>query len=291
MMKRINTLTQIILCAALLFLQFQSQAMDNEQQNIAGSIYKGITNSSAMGFNTIKNIVKVKILDPLLILAAFSGNTKTVGWLLKFGSNVGPQENTGRTALMAATWPGYTETMKTLINAGADVDAQNKEGWTALMGAAKRGLTKCLQILINARADLNAQDSITGRTALMWAADHDHTECVQILTNAGADPNIQNRHGDTILMLAAYYDNTDAAKVLIFNGANPTIRDNDGKTADDYTRNEHIREMLHNPQEYIRQHPKEFESIYHKDCKYKLDQLKKNQNIALTLRNREIGRR
>ncbi len=98
MMRRINKSMQIILCATLLFSAVPSQAMG--RQSIAGSIYKSVTNCSAMLFNAIKDhpkiaftcaagagvalsyglyrLAKVKFLNPKLISAATKGDAKTV---------------------------------------------------------------------------------------------------------------------------------------------------------------------------------------------------------------------
>ena len=252
MMKRINKLTQIILCAILLFSAVPSQAMGNGLQNIAGSTYKSVINASAMLFNAIKDhpkialactagaalsygsypLVKVKFLNPKLISAAADkSNVKTVRWLLRLGANVNHQANNGVTALMQAAIKGNIEIIKTLIFAGANVNAKDDSGWTALMWAAGNGHTEVISILINAGADVNTSDN-EGWTPLIAAIVNNRTKkVIPILINAGANVNAKDNNGGTALMHAAANGRTKVIPILINADADVNASDNNGGTA------------------------------------------------------------
>ena len=94
-------------------------------------------------------------------------------------------------ALCVAAESGHTGCLQYLIATGADVNNVTAFGKTTLLDAASKGNTKCVKLLLEAGADVN-RANVCGDTPLIKAVGNGNAECVQDLLKAGADVNIVN---------------------------------------------------------------------------------------------------
>jgi ankyrin repeat protein len=112
-----------------------------------------------------------KNLDDRLLVAGFTGDTRTVRLLLAAGARVRADSDY---ALRAAASNGHTETVQVLLASGANVHANDEH---ALFLAADTGHAKTVKVLLAAGADVHTGNDY----ALRWAALNGHTETVQVL--------------------------------------------------------------------------------------------------------------
>jgi hypothetical protein len=90
-----------------------------------------------------------KKLDPEIIEAARSENTKAVLELIRKGTDVNSRDDMGRTALMEVALNGCIELAATLLDNGADVSLRNINGYSALELAIESGVIKIVEMLVD----------------------------------------------------------------------------------------------------------------------------------------------
>jgi uncharacterized protein len=129
--------------------------------------------------------------DPVLLLAARSGNAATVDLLLASRAKVNIRNKYGDSPLMVAALNGYLGIVKNLRARGAEV---NGPGWTALIFAATGGHDDIVRYLLAEGADVNAA-SPNGTTALMMAARESRNSTVELLLARGANAAGRNQGG------------------------------------------------------------------------------------------------
>jgi ankyrin repeat protein len=188
-----------------------------------------------------------------LYIAAESGSSSTVKFLIAAGSDVNAKANKGTTALMAAAEYGRADSIDILIASGAAVDAKDNKGWTALMFATRLidpllsrdehgafhvdpdySPDRTISALIAAGADMKMTDE-NGATALIGARCYN---CVKLLIAQGADVNVRDHSGRTAIMWMASppgdpvggYGDPRIVKLLVGGGADINARDSDGRT-------------------------------------------------------------
>jgi ankyrin repeat protein len=136
------------------------------------------------------------------------------------------------TALMMAAKSGNEKSVSLLLKAGArkHIDAKNNWGSTALIEAAINGNAKSVQALIAAGANVNMGTYeggsygdtqwylySKGLTALMLASTSD---AVKALIAAGADVNIKDSDGNNAIYYQCFfYRNTETIAALIKAGS------------------------------------------------------------------------
>ena len=84
---------------------------------------------------------------PVIVLAGFNGNRRTVRTLLAAGADVNAVDATGTSALIAASALGHAEVVDLLLAAGADVNLKDSGGKSALARATLRGHTRVAEAL------------------------------------------------------------------------------------------------------------------------------------------------
>ncbi|XP_065574903.1 putative ankyrin repeat protein RF_1087 [Artemia franciscana] len=102
----------------------------------------------------------------------------------------------GETLLHLAAWTGHTRTVEYLLQSGADVNVKNENGTSPLHFAALNGNTQTVECLFKSGTDVNIRNNY-GNTPLYLAAWEGHTEPVEYLIQSGADVNIRNNYGET----------------------------------------------------------------------------------------------
>ena len=156
-------------------------------------------------FSTNSPILKKRLRDLELRLAASKGNIETVKQLLAAGRDVNAKNNKGETPLHGAAKEGHKEIAELLITKGADVNARDEYGYTPLFmrlpfGAAA-GHKEIIELLNAKGADVNARGKY-GLTPLHWAVFGKYKETAKLLIAKDADVNALSNKGDAPLDLA-----------------------------------------------------------------------------------------
>ncbi|CAK9209241.1 unnamed protein product [Sphagnum troendelagicum] len=119
-------------------------------------------------------------------VAAQYGHTALLYYLItKWGAEVDPLDNDGRSPLHWAAYKGFSDCVRLLLFMDAHLGRADKEGCTPLHWAAMRGNLEACTVLVQAGslADLLATDS-TGCTAVQLASDKGHRHVAFFLKNA-----------------------------------------------------------------------------------------------------------
>jgi ankyrin repeat protein len=137
--------------------------------------------------------------DDLLSIAAASGNTADVEFLLDDGVDVNHRLSNGATALVMASWNGHRKTVEALLARGAAINVQAETGETALFLASMNNHRETVEVLLAKGAALDMQTNKGGATALIIASYQGHTQIVATLLAAGANTEVQLRNGKTAI--------------------------------------------------------------------------------------------
>ncbi len=173
-------------------------------------------------------------------MAAMSGHTEMLDFLLSEGIPIDSLDALGTSALMLAARNGHTLTVDMLLRTGAQVNLASwanpddrsmwyphPAGRTALMMAQRTNIA-VLRRLLEAGADFGATDE-AGNTALVYAVRGGDAAAVSLLLEAGAPVNEGNREGATPLIEATF--SPDVLRLLLDAGADVNTRSGTGETA------------------------------------------------------------
>eukprot|EP00282_Hemiselmis_andersenii_P014734 CAMPEP_0114153258 /NCGR_PEP_ID=MMETSP0043_2-20121206/24252_1 /TAXON_ID=464988 /ORGANISM="Hemiselmis andersenii, Strain CCMP644" /LENGTH=171 /DNA_ID=CAMNT_0001248267 /DNA_START=144 /DNA_END=655 /DNA_ORIENTATION=- len=121
----------------------------------------------------------------------------------------------------------------------------DETGNTPIVWASDAGHAKAAELLVKAGVDVNHRGFL-GNTALARAARGGHVECVAALVAApGIDPNICNDKKQYPLHFAAFKKKADCVRALLDSGkCDLTVQDRKGRTPDQDTSDEAIRDMI-----------------------------------------------
>ena len=154
-----------------------------------------------------------------LLFAARHGDVDSAQILLGAGANVNETAPDGISVLVLAAHSGHTKLVAFLLDHGADVNAADV-GYTALSAAVLRGDLKMITTLLAHGADPNARltkgtrvprdtnrwvlsSYLAGATPFLLAAKYAEPEIMRVLVSNGADPLLATNDGTTPLMMAA----------------------------------------------------------------------------------------
>ena len=142
--------------------------------------------------------------DTALMFAARVGDLASAKLLVSAGANVNDEDAWGVSAVVLAAHSGFTELVEFLLEKGANVNA-DKAGFTALHEAIMRRDEKLVTILLDHGADANApvrtwtpmrrssrdfnfEPELVGATPFWLAARFTEPEVMSLLVKHGADP-------------------------------------------------------------------------------------------------------
>lgn len=166
-----------------------------------------------------------------LHIAAISGHSGIVSYLVSNKAVLSVQDSAGSTPLHEAVRYGRADIVKTLLDGGADVNAKDRLGKTPILLIIPRPSQKQIyQILIEKKADVSAKDSF-GDTPLHNATlNASDEEILEMLIKNGASCNERNKQGVTPLAIAV--ERADSKQIVFFakQGADINARDNKGQT-------------------------------------------------------------
>lgn len=192
-----------------------------------------------------------------LHLAAFSGSTKCIKWLINQGCDInlitdqltalhyavlgnspeavkvllGAGCLVSDTTLHSAVRSNSPECLKILLSQGANPDTLDFHGLSPLHIAADRGYLQIAKLLLNApKININLPTKEKGNTALHFSAEAGNIEIVTLLLKKGADEAFRNKKGQIPLHLAARSQNSDCVEVLLKAGSGINSKDNENRT-------------------------------------------------------------
>jgi uncharacterized protein len=167
----------------------------------------------------------IRLVDggTMLHLAAASGQTLVLEYLLRNGLEVNVVTAAAWTPVILAAKNGHTAAVQTLLEHGASTTAVLEGGENALMIAVKQGHTGVAQLLLsttssNQTVDVDAEND-EGRTALHMAACTDRADLAALLLQHGAAVNACNDQGFTPLLVASAASSAELVQLLLDAGA------------------------------------------------------------------------
>jgi len=183
--------------------------------------------------NDRSKIYTIEDGETLLHIAADSGYTDIVQYLVFQGADVNSKAESGDTPLHNAVGigNGNIEIAKYLVSQGAKVNTQNTFFFqTPLHRACYIKNIEIVKYLVSQGANVTIKDK-SGETPLHIAAKSGHIETVKYLVSQGADINIINNYSETPLFLATRSAEIGIVMYLISQGADVNIESNSGETA------------------------------------------------------------
>lgn len=148
-----------------------------------------------------------------LIIAATTGDIRTVKRALRRGDNPDTHNRFGSTALHGASAGGFEDVVRALLVNEADPNATSGHGATPLIFAARNGHDPVVALLVNAGARIDERDD-AGKSALLHAAEHGHSSVIALLARQGADPELGDAAGNTPLMVANRFQHEEVVVLL-----------------------------------------------------------------------------
>lgn len=131
--------------------------------------------------------------------ASVSGKLPVVKCLIRLGSSINAQSDTGSTPVRSACFMTNMEIVKYLVEHGADIKKTNYNGGTCLINSVQS--VQLCSYLISKDVDVNAKD-IQEKNALHYAIQEHRLETTKLLLDKGADPFSKSQNGDDALTTA-----------------------------------------------------------------------------------------
>ncbi|XP_020010675.2 LOW QUALITY PROTEIN: transient receptor potential cation channel subfamily A member 1 [Castor canadensis] len=172
--------------------------------------------------------------------AAFSGATKCMELILKYGEKCGYSRqshinfvnNKKASPLHLAVQSGDLEMIKMCLDNGAHIDLKENGKCMALHFAATQGATEIVKLMISSYSGssdiVNAVDG-NHETLLHRASLFDHHDLADYLISVGADINITDSEGRSPLILATASASWNIVNLLLSKGAKVDIKDHLGR--------------------------------------------------------------
>ncbi|MCF6776219.1 ankyrin repeat domain-containing protein [Thiotrichales bacterium 19X7-9] len=168
-----------------------------------------------------------------LLVAAESGQTDKVEYLIANKADVDAEDNYAQTALHWACYNGHLEVVKILLACGANVNSVDINNNTPLHCAVKN--EDIIELLLQYGADISIKNA-EGHTAdqltdyfdirqdeinseLLIAAESGQTDKVEYLIANKADVDVEDNYAQTALHWACYNGHLEVVKILLACGA------------------------------------------------------------------------
>ncbi|XP_071890524.1 uncharacterized protein [Anas platyrhynchos] len=177
-----------------------------------------------------------------LHFACANGHVDVVQFLLRKKCKLNPRDNRKNTPLMKAVVHKQEGCVVLLLEHGADPNVTNHRGNTALHLAVHAGSVSVAGILLQHNARIDAQNEM-GCTPLALAVSCSRKEMIEFLLEKGANVNARDRSGRSICAIAAVAGDTDMIRLLLRHGADPFKKDFTGKSAKDYFKEHHNKDL------------------------------------------------
>ncbi|KAI9663972.1 MAG: Ankyrin-2 [Bathelium mastoideum] len=231
-------------------------ALRSKEQDYHSAVFEAVTERD----NMIPKLRGILRDDPSAIfasnttgqtalhLAASTGDADLVGYLIRNGSRINPDDDEGRTPLHNGAQSGSYGVVRALLAGGGDPlakDAQghtprdlcdpssllnwpltygvnlefkNEKGYTAIFHFTEQGDYSAVQTLLDQNADIETIGR-RNRTPLLEAAEQGNVEIVQLLLSRGASVHKRDVRNGTPLLVAGYYGYTRLGELFLDYGA------------------------------------------------------------------------
>lgn len=165
--------------------------------------------------------------ETALMLAARTGNTSLLNYLIGLGIEMEAENSDGETALFYALEADDNAAFSFLVNNNADISHITNDKSTLLIKAAKEEQTEAMRLLLNAGIDVNAKNAM-GQTAFeyVFGAFTPDDNLINLFLEKGADIETKDSRGRTLLFLAIEEGDLEKVKTLKTRGANINVYDN-----------------------------------------------------------------
>ena len=177
---------------------------------------------------------------PVLVEAAFTGNSRIVKQLLEAGADHGLTDLLKNTALRLAAEKNHLECIQLLVAAGADANKADDLGHTPAMASVMCKHTECARVLLPI-SDLS-QMSNQGTCVFHCCVCTANEECFEMLLPLIGDVDVRTlpgvypdgralaRFNETPLILACQHGQQQMAKALLKRGADRMAKDGNQRT-------------------------------------------------------------
>ena len=118
------------------------------------------------------------------------------------------------TQLVACAEQGDLAGIERVLAAGGDIDMQDQSGRTAVMAATYANQVNAVRLLFERGANPNIQDDVLNNPFL-YAGAEGYLDILKLANEAGADPGITNRFGGTALIPASEHGYVDVVSYLL----------------------------------------------------------------------------
>lgn len=256
-----------------------AKTLDGESRN---ALDCAVENSRQEGFQVLQLLLKPKYFGrassrrhviSALNHAARCGNSKVVGFFLKHGISVKPEDvaDFEMLAVHLAAAIGHENIVKKLLAAGADVNGKDSEGATPMHYAANCGQMNVVQFLLDNGADVKVMNGNLV-TCLHFAVKGGNQELIKLFLKLGLEINAVDGDGKPPLHYAfGEKCSLSNALLLIDRGADFNIKVSDGKTIVDL----------------LLEHPLEAQSFVKLLAKWKSAGVAISEGILMSVANNE----
>ncbi|KAI0856939.1 ankyrin repeat-containing domain protein [Xylaria cubensis] len=168
---------------------------------------------------------------------------------------INAQESTGKTALWMACEEGNEKMVEILLSHGADLKISSTKNQTPLQVAidmrssqdtqeSRISRLHIIKMLLKHGADSNQSDNL-GNTPLYTAALTGDLEVVKLLLDPGYKTKLDflGRHGQTPVAVAVRNRHLLVIRELVSGGASVTLKGVGGKSAEDWAKGDHNKEL------------------------------------------------
>jgi len=186
--------------------------------------------------SNVRHIVDTRHKCTMLFVAAQSGKTDIVDFLLTRAADVNASSTTGSTALHEAAWNGHTDVIELLLTKeNAEIDRRDGNGDTALLLAASQKRLNVMRVLVRKGSSIDHVNK-EGKSIWDYVLEGDDqlvTETIQLYRETkqlNKNTGFKFESNANPLLVAARARKLDKLSLLLKLGVYIYSVDNDGNT-------------------------------------------------------------
>ena len=164
-----------------------------------------------------------------LMMAAATGQEKTVDLLLSKGADPHLKNFMGRNLLHAAAEGGNSSIVMRALSCDIDINSKDDCSATPLIIAVKQNHIEVVKYLLQKGADISLTTEDKKRNALHIASPEGSVAVIEMLLSYDLRPDSRDGEGNTPLARAAACGHIEAVNCLLKHGADPLLKGKDGR--------------------------------------------------------------